>query len=223
MIERADPRGAVVDKALRREAPEIAFSLACLRGTVALLRGDTASSQTDFRVVPIRSIRRSVCSAVSAAPNSRCSAANADRLPHRLADVRAAIATVGGRVSRWSLALEWATQAVRRGEAEAVRSEITAVLAPMQASGYRLLELDAHLSLAEAAIVLGDQPQAQHELDAARAQLGRDDWLGRRRFDIAAAGLALARNDNAAAAELAVSLHAECREHRRRRDRTHGA
>lgn len=208
VIERADPRGAVVDKALRREAPEIAFSLACLRGTVALLRGDTASSQTDFSRCA-NSVDPSV-GLFGRLGGAELTLLGGERgqAAAPLADVRAAIATVGSRVSRWSLALEWATQAVRRGEAEAVRSEITAVLAPMQASGYRLLELDAHLSLAEAAIVLGDRPQAQRELDAARAQLGSDDWLGRRRFDIAAAGLALARNDNAAAAELAVSLHA---------------
>lgn len=208
VIERADPRGTVVDKALRREAPEIAFSLACLRGTVALLRGDTTTAQTDFSrcansVDPSVALYGSLGGAeLTLLGGERGQAA----VP--LADVRTAMADVPSRVSRWSLVLEWAAQAVRRGEADAVRAEVGALLAPMQASGYALLELDAHLSLAEAAIVLGDHAQAQRELDAARAQLGRDDWLGRRRLDIAGAGLALAQNRGDAAADLAVSLHA---------------
>lgn len=208
VIERADPRGSVVDKALRREAPEIAFSLACLRGTVALLRGETATAQTDFSRCA-NSVDPSIA-LYGRLGNAELTLLGGDRSQAQapLADVHAALGSVAGRVARWSLVLEWAAQAVRRGDALAVRGEVQALLEPIQASGYRLLELDARLSLAEAAIVLGEFAPAQRELDAARALLGTDDWLGQRRLDIAGAGLALALRRDDAAGGLATSLHA---------------
>lgn len=208
VLDRADPQGSIVDKALRREAPEIAFSLACLRGTLALLRGETAAAEADFSrcansVDPSVGLYGRLGGAELALLGG-----DRSRAATPLNDVQAGLSSVPSLVSRWSLSLEWASQAVRHGDAAQVRREIEALLTPIQASGYALLELDARLSLAEASLVLGEPPQAARELAAARALLVADDWLGRRRLDIASAGLALAQDRADAAADTALPLHA---------------
>ncbi|TDR40406.1 DNA-binding winged helix-turn-helix (wHTH) protein [Tahibacter aquaticus] len=206
-LERADPQGQVVDKALRREAPEIAFSLACLRGTVALLRGQSAAAQTGFS-------RCSNSSDPSIGYFGRLGEAEIALLGgdrslanQPLQHVQADMNDVSSLVARWSLVLEWATQAVRHGDAAAARSQLQQIAPAIAASGYRLLELDAELGLAEANLVLDERDAARRHIDTARKLLGSDDWLGRRRLDIASAGLALARGDHGNAAAIAQTLH----------------
>ena len=208
VLERADPQGTIVDKALRREAPEIAFSLACLRGTLALLRGETAAAEADFSRCA-NSVDPSV-GLFGRLGGAELALLGGDRgrAATPLNDVQAGLGNIPGLVARWSLSLEWATQAARHGDAAQVRRDIEALLAPIQDSGYRLLELDARLSLAEASLVLGEPLQAARELTAARALLVADDWLGRRRLDIASAGLALAQGRADDAAGYALPLHA---------------
>ena len=206
-LERADPQGQVVDKALRREAPEIAFSLACLRGTVALLRGQSAAAQAGFS-------RCSNSSDPSIGYFGRLGEAEIALLggdrslaSKPLQSVQADMNDVSNLVARWSLVLEWAAQAVRHGDAAAARSQLQQIAPAIAASGYRLLQLDAELGLAEASLVLDERDAARLHIDAASRLLGSDDWLGRRRLDIASAGLALARGDRSSAAAIAQALH----------------
>lgn len=208
-LERADPDGAVVDKALRREAPEIAFSLACLRGTVALLRGQTAAAQVGFsRCTHSGDISIGYFGDLGEA---EIALLGGDRRPAAapLHKVRAQMNTIPSTVSRWSLVLEWASQALRHGDAAGARAELDALATAVDASGYRLLQLDLQLTLAEAGLAAADTEAARQHAARARALLGDGDWLGRRRLDVVDAGLALARGDNADAAARILPLHAQ--------------
>jgi cellulose synthase operon protein C len=208
VLERADPKGALVDKALRREAPEIVFSLACLRATVSLLRGEAAAAQNDFS-------RCASSSDPAIAPFGRLGEAEIALLggdrglaAAPLREVREGMNRVSGLVARWSVALEWAGLATRHGDAAAAREELQALLPAVAASGYRLMELDARLGLAEASLALGDNAAAETQLQAARHLAGEQDWLAQRRLGIAAAGLALARGEHGAAVAITLPLHA---------------
>lgn len=208
-LERADPGGAMVDRALRREAPEIAFSLACLRGTVALLRGQTAAAQAGFsRCTHSSDIAIGYFGDLGEA---EIALLGGDRslAAAPLHKVRAQMNSIPSMVSRWSLVLEWASQALRQGDAAGARAELQGIAAAIDASGYRLLQLDLQLSLAEAGLAAADLPAAGRHAAQARALLGDGDWLGRRRLDVVEAGLALARGDSAAAVERILPLHAQ--------------
>lgn len=208
-LERADPAGSVVDKALRREAPEIAFSLACLRGTLALLRGQSAAAQAGFsRCTHSSDISIGYFGDLGEA---EIALLGGDRRPAAapLQKVRAQMNTIPSAVSRWSLVLEWASQALRHGDAAGARAELDGIAAAIDASGYRLLQLDLQLSLAEAGLAAADVPAAARHALLARPLLGDSDWLGRRRLAVVEAGLALARGDSAAAVERILPLHAQ--------------
>ncbi|MBL8297559.1 MAG: winged helix-turn-helix domain-containing protein [Rhodanobacteraceae bacterium] len=208
-VETADPGGALVDRARRGEAPETAFSLACMRGTLALMRGDTPAAQSGYSRCAMatdnslglfgRLGEAEIAALVGDQPQART----------LLQQIQPQLSTITVLSNRWSLAIEWAALSVRAGQADEALREILPLRAPVAASGLNRLQIDLELTLGEAALAKGEFDAAQEYFAGVRARVLPDDWIAQRRLQLAEAWMAYQRGQRETAQAIAAQLHAE--------------
>lgn len=210
-LERADPGGALVDRALRRQAPEAALHLACLRGALALTQGTPAMARTDFvRCATSTDPTINLFGRLGDAETALLSG-DAIRARTMLADLRGQTDRFAHLPGRWSFVIDWAALATRSGDPHAAHSELASVLPAIRRAGYAMLEIDTLIGLAEAAMATADLAAARAHLIDARALAQADDWLARRRLLVVEALIAYADNNAGDAARFAAELDQQAR------------
>lgn len=171
-------------------APAMAAGLACLRGAIALSRGESARARRAFDSCGSRQLPHFELLAGIGEAELLLQAGDADAARRRLAGVEARVRSLASTPDRWMLALDLAPVFARSGDTVSARRLVQPLLPALERAGYAQLEADARVTLAESALADGDQTGARRELARADTLVGADDWYGRRRLRTVAALLA---------------------------------
>lgn len=192
--------------------PQIAVTVGCYRAIVHTLQGQTTSARSDYRDCRASGLPAFNQLADLGDAELAIQAGDLAEARRLLAPVRARLATVGARPDRWGLSMDLAPLLARSGDLRGARELVEEVLPAVVESGYRLIEADLRITLAEIALAEDRPDDAERQAAAGAALLPADYWYERRRLRTVQALLSQSRGQLAAAARQIDALHADARE-----------
>lgn len=149
----------------------------CLAGAVANAQGDMAQARGHYRrcgesVVPVVVLVAEVGLAEVELRGS-----DAEAVQERISGALARLDQLDSVPDRWLVELDAAGVLLRAGESERAAGIYERLLPSLSGSGYRLLEMDALIGLAETAVVQGDWIGVQRRIEQAEQLFVARDWL----------------------------------------------
>ena len=204
------------DDALRDAAtgslPHLAAKIGCTRIGLDLVQGRAAAARNDIR--DCRFFGQPPLDHFADVADTELALHAGDLVEARrlLAPMQDMLAKQASLPDRWLLAAEIAPLLARAGELDAARQLVEEALPPLIESGYRLIELDARVTLAEIALAQGRTADAERAIRASAAIAPEGLWYEQRRIRTVQALLARAQGQFALARTTLETLHAQTRE-----------
>lgn len=149
----------------------------CLAGAVANLQGNVAQALAQYRrcgesVVPVVMLAAEVGLAEVELRDGEAAS-----VKERVTAALARLHQLDSLPDRWLVELDAAGVLLRIGESEQAASIYERLLPSLSRSGYRLLEMDALIGLAETAVVQGDWSDVQQRIERTEPLFVARDWL----------------------------------------------
>lgn len=185
--------------------------LSCLRGAVALARGQPGLARNGFDQCRMPQLPHFIIYADLGEAELALQGGDASRAQQLIAGAQAALSTMTSSPDRSRLALILAPLLARSGELAGAHELLQQQLPLFERAGYSALEAETHLALAEIALAGNAVAQAGREAARSDKGLAADDWQGRRRLRTVQALLAQRSGDAAGAARELESLDADAR------------
>lgn len=197
--------------AARRGAQTV--GLDCLRGAVALSRGEATLARNAF--ADCRTPQQPHYLVFADIGEAELALHGGDRAgaQRHLAAARAALQGIRSSPDRSKLILDLAPLLARSGDLAAARELIQSQLDLLSRAGYAALLAEARLTLAEIALASGALDEAAAASAQSAAALAADNWQSQRRLRTVQAVLAQRRGDTDDAARRLEALDADARRH----------
>nr|WP_305119181.1 winged helix-turn-helix domain-containing protein [Tahibacter harae] len=187
--------------------------LSCLRGAVALARGQPGLARNGFDQCRAPQLPHFIIYADLGEAELALQGGDARRAQQLIAAAKGALSTMTSSPDRSRMALILAPLLARSGELAGARELLQQQLPLFERAGYAALAAETHLALAEIALAGNAVAQAGREAAHSDKGLAADDWQGRRRLRTVQALLAQRHGDAAAAARELEALDADARRH----------